>query len=71
MSNVIAFPKAPPVERWITKRELARHWSCSTKHIERKVRDGMPSRPPEDSPAGRRLFRLSECEAWEAQRRAS
>lgn len=71
MSNVVAFPKTSAPERWITKRQLAHRWVCSTKTIERLVREGMPSKDPADSPSGRRLFRLSECEAWYAERSGS
>lgn len=65
MSNVVAFPKqSPMVERWITKRQLAHLWGCSTRQIERHVNAGMPSREPSRSATNRRMFRLSECELW-------
>lgn len=66
--NVIQFPS-----RWeplLSKRQLATLWGCSTKTIDRRVTEGLPSIPPEHSPVGRRMFRLSDVEAW-LERRAS
>ena len=68
MANVRVFPRRGEFEPWISKRQLAQHWGCSTRTIERLVREGLPSRPPEQSANGRRMFHLSRCERWLEQR---
>src|SRR4051812_7368055 len=51
------------VEQMLTKRQLADHLGRSTRWVELRVREGMPSEPP-TSRLPRRRFRLSEVEAW-------
>lgn len=51
-------------EPWVSKRAVARHYGRSTRWIELRMRDGLPSRML----GGRRAFRLSEVEAWMAGR---
>jgi hypothetical protein len=48
------------VEPWLTKKQLAGHLGFSTRWIELRMRDGLPSRLI----GGRRRFRLSEVERW-------
>jgi hypothetical protein len=55
MGEVIQFP-----EPWLTKRQLADHYGFSTRWIELRMQEGMPSRMI----GGRRRFRLSETENW-------
>jgi hypothetical protein len=50
-------------ERLVTKRQLAEHLSRSTRWVELRVREGLPSEPPTTRYPQRR-FRLSEVEAW-------
>lgn len=49
-----------PVDPWVGKAQLARHWGKSTRWIELRMRDGMPSRMM----GGRRQYRVSACEDW-------
>jgi hypothetical protein len=63
-AQVIAFPTRHTSEPWVSKRQLANHWGVSTKTVERRVVEGMPSRPPAESPTNRRMFRISECDNW-------
>jgi hypothetical protein len=63
LAKVYAFPQRG-YEPWVSKRQLAMHWGVSTKTVERRVREGMPSRPPEESPTNRRMFRISDCDDW-------
>jgi hypothetical protein len=51
------------VEQLVTKQQLAEHLGRSTRWVELRVRDGMPSEAP-TSRFPRRRFRLSEVEAW-------
>lgn len=64
LAQVIAFPTRHESEPWISKKQLAHHWGCSTKTIERRVDEGMPSRDPAESMTNRRMFRISECDHW-------
>jgi hypothetical protein len=48
------------VEPWVTKRQLAVHLGFSTRWVELRLREGMPSRLM----GGCRRFRLSEVEDW-------
>lgn len=50
----------------LAKRQLAAHLSRSTRWIELRVREGMPSEPPTRRFPHRR-FRLVDVEAWLAQ----
>ncbi len=55
----------------LTKQQLAVHLGRSTRWIELRVREGMPSEPPTRRFPHRR-FRLAEVEAWlgQGQRKA-
>lgn len=55
-------------EPWITKAELARHLSLSTRTIERWVVHGLPHSEPFTGSHPR--FRRSDCEVWIQQRHA-
>ncbi|MGI8863653.1 MAG: helix-turn-helix transcriptional regulator [Solirubrobacteraceae bacterium] len=57
------------VEALLTKRQLAEHLGRSTRWVELRVREGMPSEPPTNRYPQRR-FRLAEVEAWLAAGRA-
>lgn len=61
-AEVIPFPTS--YEPWLTKRQLAVHYSMSPRWVELRVAEGMPSRLV----SGRRRFRMSEVEAWLQQR---
>lgn len=56
-------------EQLVTQRQLARHLSRSTRWVELRVREGMPSEPPTTRYPQRR-FRMSEVEAWLAAGKA-
>lgn len=58
--QVIALRGGVSTEPWISKRALAGHYGRSTRWIELRMREGLPSRML----GGRRAFRLSEVEAW-------
>lgn len=47
-------------ERWLSKRELAAHYSFSYRWVEEQTRKGMPSRRI----GGQLRFRLSEVDPW-------
>jgi len=47
----------------LTKQQLARHLGRSTRWVELRVREGMPSEAPTTRFPHRR-FNLEECEAW-------
>lgn len=65
--RVIHFPMRGGREPWLSKRELANHLHFSTRWVEYRVREGMPSQRM----GGRLRFRLSEVESWLAQRRSA
>lgn len=48
------------VEPWMTKQQLAEHLQFSTRWIEQRVREGMPS----EMWAGQRRFRATAAEDW-------
>ena len=51
------------VDQLITKQQLSEHLGRSTRWVELRVREGMPSEPP-TTRFPRRRFRLAEVEAW-------
>jgi hypothetical protein len=67
MSKVLQLNLA--AEQLLTKRQLAQHLSRSTRWVELRVREGMPSEAPTARYPQRR-FRLSEVEAWLAAGKA-
>lgn len=48
------------LERWLDKRQLAEHLSCSVRWINYRMADGMPHAMS----AGKAKFRASEVERW-------
>jgi hypothetical protein len=60
MGDVVRFPRRPGPEPWVSKRQVAAHFGFSTRWVEMRVREGMPSQVI----GGRRRFLVSECEAW-------
>jgi predicted DNA-binding transcriptional regulator AlpA len=62
-ATVYPFPRRG-WEPWLTKKQLAAHFGYSTRWVELRVREGMPSKLI----GGRRRFRLSEVEAWIEER---
>lgn len=56
-------------EHLVTKRQIADHLGRSTRWVELRVREGMPSEAPTARYPQRR-FRLSEVEAWLAAGKA-
>ncbi len=76
-AQIVPFPSRTEFDPELTKRDLARMWRCSTKTIERYIDPaytrprGLRPLPSFTTPLGRRRFRLSEVEAWRAERRAS
>ena len=77
VAQILPFPNRSDFDPELTKRDLARMWRCSTKTIERYTdpayteRRGLRPLPSFTTPLGRRRFRLSEVEAWRAERRTS
>ena len=57
---VVPFPQRRGFEPWLSKRQVAAHYGYSTRWVELRVRDGMPSHQR----GGQRRFLLSEVEAW-------
>ncbi len=64
MGIVIPFPQQAAWEPWLSKRQLAQHFGYSTRWVELKMREGMPSYIH----GSQRRYRLSETEAWLAER---
>ncbi len=60
MHTIIAFPARGDFEPWVSKRVLARHLGFSTRWVELRHREGLPSQLV----GGRRRYRISEVEAW-------
>jgi predicted DNA-binding transcriptional regulator AlpA len=63
---IVAFPKRHGFEPWLSKKQVAVHYGFSTRWVELRVRDGMPSHLR----GGQRRFLLSEIEAWFERRHA-
>jgi predicted DNA-binding transcriptional regulator AlpA len=57
---VLRFPSRVGAEPWLSKRQVADYFGRSTRWVELRVREGLPSKMI----GGRRGFRLSEVEAW-------
>ena len=57
---IVPFPRSIMSEPWLSKRQIADHFGRSTRWVELRVREGLPSKMI----GGRRGFRLSEVEAW-------
>lgn len=57
---VCKFPSRLQAEPWLSKRQIADYFGRSTRWVELRVREGLPSKMI----GGRRGFRLSEVEAW-------
>jgi hypothetical protein len=57
-ATVIAFPKA--AEPWVSKKQVAAHYSRSIKWVEKLMREGMRFR--KDTPTSCPMFRLSEVD---------
>lgn len=47
-------------EPWLTKRQLSGYLGRSVRWVEARTQEGLPSRLL----AGRRQYRVSECETW-------
>lgn len=47
-------------ERWLTKRQIAEHFGFTTRWVELRMREGLPS----IRIGNRRRYRLSQVEAW-------
>ena len=62
-ARIIRFPGAEP---WLTKRQIAAYDGRSTRWVELRVREGLPS----SMIGGRRGFKLSAVEEWVAGRYA-
>ncbi len=43
MATIIPFPNRTGFEPWVTKQELARHLRYSTRWVELRQREGLPS----------------------------
>jgi hypothetical protein len=61
VSEIVHLPNR--ASHLLTKKQLAAHLGRSTRWIELRVRQGMPSEPPTRRYPSRR-FRLAEVEAW-------
>ena len=53
-------PLRPGVEPWLSKKQLAAHLGFTTRWVELRVTEGMPS----ERWGGRFRFRVSEVEPW-------
>jgi predicted DNA-binding transcriptional regulator AlpA len=59
-ATVVPFRRVAVHEPWLSKRQIADYLGRSTRWVELRVREGLPSKMI----GGRRGFRLSEVEAW-------
>lgn len=59
-ATIYNFPSRPGFEPLLTKRQVAAHYGFTTRWVELRMADGMPS----ELISSRRRFRLSEVEAW-------
>ncbi len=59
-AQVIAFPRRTDWEPEVSKRQLAERLGYSTRWVELRVREGMPSRMV----GAQRRFRASDVEQW-------
>jgi len=59
-ATVVPFPRRHSFEPWLTKKQVAAHLGFSTRWVELRIRDGLPSKLI----GGQRRFRLSEVEMW-------
>ncbi|UGS35503.1 helix-turn-helix transcriptional regulator [Capillimicrobium parvum] len=67
-ASSIAFPRRSDWEPELSKRQLADRLGYSTRWVELRVREGMPT---SSIKGNQRRFLLSEVETWLAQRRKS
>jgi hypothetical protein len=58
-ATVVPFPRRG-FEPWLSKRQVAAHYGYSTRWVELRMREGMPSHVR----GGQRRFLLSEVETW-------
>ena len=63
MGIVIPFPRRTDWEPELSKRQVAQWFGFSTRWVELRMREGMPSRLR----GNQRRFLLSECKAWLAR----
>ncbi len=69
MGDVVQFPTGPGREPWLDKRQLAYELGgYSVSWVEKQMQAGMPHRKPGGTANSRVRFKLSEVEAWLAQR---
>lgn len=67
MGTLHFFPARPLQDQLLTKTELARRWSVSTRWIEKRVRDsGLPVQ--KDSRSRLVRFSLVAAESWRLER---
>jgi hypothetical protein len=59
-ATVVPFPRRRGYEPWLSKKQVATHYGYSTRWVELRMRDGMPSH----ARGGQRRFLLSEIESW-------
>jgi len=64
---LIRMPLRPGSEPWLSKKQIAAHFGFSTRWVEMRVREGMPSQMI----GGHRKFRVIECEQWLLERGAA
>jgi hypothetical protein len=63
VSNVVQLRSS--TEATLTKRDLAKHWDCSERLIEKRCAEGMPKLGVDRH--GKRRYNVAACEAWLAE----
>jgi hypothetical protein len=63
-AQVIALPSRAGSDPWLSKRQLAAHYGRSTRWVELRVNEGLPSRMI----GGHRGFQLSVADRWLTER---
>lgn len=59
-AQVIPFPRQQVYEPWVTAKQVMTHFQISLMTVDRWVAKGMPC----EKFGRKRMFKLSECEAW-------
>ncbi len=63
-AQIYPFRTSSHFEPWVNKAQVAAHLGRSKRWVELMAREGMPS----SMIGGRRAYRLSEVDAWVAER---
>lgn len=66
MGTLVSLPTS--YEPWLSKQQIATHYGRTTRWVTARMGEGMPYEKDGPSRQARTRFRLSEVEAWFAER---